>query len=63
VNKLPHNYNSIAQFDYIQDEKIGTEWNTLNQFKSNIKPKVITKAGQVIEAIKLPKHLSKSGKN
>lgn len=48
VNKLPHNYTNVAQFEYIQDEKIGAEWNTLNQFKSNIKPKVITKAGQVI---------------
>jgi len=31
----------------------------LNQFKSNIKPKIITKAGQVIEAIKMPKKLEK----
>ncbi len=48
VTKLPHNYSSVEQFDYMQDEKVGAEWNTLSQFKSNIKPKVITKAGQVI---------------
>lgn len=62
VNKLPHNYSSVEQFDYMQDEKVGAEWNTLSQFKSNIKPKVITKAGQVIQAIKLPKNLEKSSK-
>ena len=42
---------------------MGAEWNTLNQFKSNIKPKVITKAGQVIEPIRLPRHIEKGKKN
>jgi U3 small nucleolar RNA-associated protein 14 len=59
---VPHNFKSPEQFDYLQDEKLGPEWNTLNQFKSNIKPKVITKAGQVIEPIKLPKKLDKAAK-
>lgn len=48
MNKLPHEFKTSEQFDYIQDERIGSEWNTLNQFKANVKPKVVTKAGQVI---------------
>jgi U3 small nucleolar RNA-associated protein 14 len=63
VNKLPHNVKSSEQFDYLQSEPIGPEWNTLTQFGSNIKPKVITKAGHIIEAIRLPKSFEKKGKN
>lgn len=38
-------------------EPIGPEWNSLNQFKDNIKPKVIAKAGQVITPARLPRNL------
>lgn len=40
--------NSAEQFDYLQREALGPEWNTLSQFTANVQPKVLTKAGQVI---------------
>jgi len=39
--------------------EIGPEWNSLTQFKANIKPKVITKVGEVIEPIRAPKKVNK----
>ena len=59
VRDLPHNFSNSDQFDYLQNEVIGPEWNSLNQFKDNIKPKVKAKVGQVINPIKLPKNMSK----
>lgn len=47
----------------MQNEPIGPEWNSLNQFRDNIKPKVSTKAGQVITAVRLPKKIEKVGSN
>jgi U3 small nucleolar RNA-associated protein 14 len=57
VRNLPHNYSNADQFDYMQSEPIGAEWSSFNQFKDNIKPKVITKPGQLITPIKLPKKI------
>lgn len=62
MSKLPHNMKSAEQFDYLQQEVVGPEWNTQTQFTSNIQPKVMTKAGQVIEPVKLPKQLVRSKK-
>lgn len=47
----------------MQSEPVGPEWNSLNQFKDNVKPKVITRAGQVIEAVRLPKKIQDLNKN
>ena len=57
MKNLPHNYSNADQFDFMQQEAVGPEWNSLTQFKDNVKPKVITKAGQVIEAARLPKKI------
>ena len=62
VKNLPHNYGNADQFDFIQNEAVGQEWNSLTQFKDNVKPKVITKAGQVIEAARLPKKVQNLNK-
>lgn len=62
MSKLPHTMKSPEQFDYMQSEAVGPEWNTLTQFRANVQPKVVTKAGQVIEPIKMPKRLDKSKK-
>ena len=59
MKDLPRNFSNADQFDYLQNSEIGPEWNSLNQFKDNIKPKVNTKVGQVINAIKLPKNVPK----
>lgn len=62
VNKLPHNMKSAEQFDYLQRESLGPEWNTLTQFTANVQPKVAIKAGQVIEAIRMPRYIEKGRK-
>ena len=59
VRKLPHEFSNVEQFEYLNQSEIGPEWNSLTQFKDNIKPKVIKKVGQVIEPIKAPKKISK----
>lgn len=46
----------------MQNEPVGPEWNSINQFKDNIKPKVITKAGQVITPAKLPRSIQQKKK-
>lgn len=48
VSKVPAGYSSAEQFEYLQDERLGPEWNSLGQFRVNVKPKVVTQAGQVI---------------
>ncbi len=65
VRKLPHEFKSAEQFDYLQGNSIGPEWNTMNQFRDNIKPKIKTQTGVTINPIKLPKkmELMKRGKN
>ena len=55
MRELPHEFTNADQFDFMQSEPVGPEWNSINQFKDNIKPKVITKAGQVITPAKLPR--------
>ncbi len=60
VRKLPHEYTTVEQFEYLTQSNVGPEWNSLTQFKANIKPKVITKVGEVIEPIKLPRKIMKA---
>ena len=45
VRKLPHEFSNVEQFEYLNQSEIGPEWNSLTQFKDNIKPKVIKKVG------------------
>lgn len=59
VRNLPHEYTNVDQFEYMNQSNIGPQWNSLTQFKSNIKPKVITKVGQIIEPIKMPRKITK----
>lgn len=59
VQKLPHQFSNVEQFEYMNQTEIGPEWNSLTQFKANIKPKVVTKVGEVIEPIRAPKKINK----
>lgn len=59
VQKLPHQFGTVEQFEYMNKTELGPEWNSLTQFKSNIKPKVVTRVGEVIEPIRAPKRVSK----
>lgn len=60
VRKLPHEYTTVEQFEYLNQTTLGPEWNSLTQFKANIRPKVIKKVGEVIEPIKLPRRITKA---
>ena len=57
VRKLPHEFTTVEQFEYMNQTNLGPEWNSLTQFKANVKPKVIKKVGEVIEPIKLPRKI------
>jgi hypothetical protein len=40
---------------------MGNDWNTLSTFKSNIRPEVVTKMGNIIEPAKLSKSAARGG--
>jgi len=56
VRDLPHPYKSADQFDYVQGVPLGPEWNFLRNHQKLVKPKVITKAGEIIAPIQAPKN-------
>jgi len=58
VRDLPRNFANVDQFDFMQSEAVGPEWNSFTQFNDNIKPKVIAKAGQVIKPVTMPKSMA-----
>jgi hypothetical protein len=45
VRTLPHNYTNVDQFEFMNRQELGPEWNSMTQFSANIKPKVLTKVG------------------
>lgn len=59
VRELPYNFSSKEQFDYVHQQPIGPEWNSLSNFQQNIKPKIKTKAGETVQPINLPKKIAK----
>lgn len=52
VKKLPYNYKSKEQFNYVNNKAIGQEWNMLNQHSSLVQPKVKMQKGKIIEALR-----------
>ena len=57
VRDLPRNFSNPDQFDFMQSEAVGPEWNSFTQFNDNIKPKIIAAAGQVIKPATLPRSM------
>lgn len=51
VSELPFPFSSIQQFQSIIRQPIGNTWNPESSFKNLIAPKVITKAGKIIDPI------------
>ena len=53
VKELPKNIQSREQFEKLNSNSIGREWNTLTMYKKMIQPKIITKIGQIIQPMDL----------
>ena len=49
VKELPHPYSSVEQYQKQMNVAIGKEWNTLQTYKRQIQPDVITKDGEIIK--------------
>ena len=59
VSELPYNFSSKEQYDYVHQQPVGPEWNSISNFQQNIKPKIKTKAGETVQPITLPKKIAK----
>ena len=58
VEKVPHGYDNINQFNFEMSRPIGTEWNSEMVFKNKIKNKIETNTGEIIRPLnekRLPK--------
>ena len=53
VKELPKNIQSREQFEKLNSNAIGREWNTLTMYKKMIQPKIISKIGQIIQPMDL----------
>jgi U3 small nucleolar RNA-associated protein 14 len=52
VTTLPYPFTSLDQYERSLATPVGREWNTTSSFQQNVKPKFITKAGEIIEPAK-----------
>ncbi|KAL4509994.1 hypothetical protein ABPG72_010187 [Tetrahymena utriculariae] len=55
VKELPHPYKNKEQFEYLHNAPIGSEWTTIRSHVNLIKPKIKTKAGNIIQPASAPK--------
>ena len=53
VKELPKNIQNREQFEKLNSNAIGREWNTLTMYKKMIQPKIISKIGQIIQPMDL----------
>ncbi|KAI9293160.1 small-subunit processome [Neoconidiobolus thromboides FSU 785] len=56
VRNLPFPYQSVQQYEMGLKNPIGKEWNPATTYSKRIKPKVITKKGQIIDPLKMKDH-------
>mmetsp|Transcript_60112 Transcript_60112/g.69643 ORF Transcript_60112/g.69643 Transcript_60112/m.69643 type:complete len:713 (-) Transcript_60112:170-2308(-) len=59
IPSLPHPFSNSKQFDYLQSVPLGPDWNNLRTQQKLTKPKIITKAGEIIAPIQPPKAMKK----
>ncbi|KAM3139952.1 hypothetical protein pb186bvf_007983 [Paramecium bursaria] len=59
VDRLPYEYQSAKQFDQVQGQLLGPEWNSMMCHDQLVKPKVKTGAGSIIAPVKVPQKISK----
>lgn len=58
VEKVPHGYDNVNQFNFEMSRPIGTEWNSEMVFKNKIKNNIETNTGEIIKPLN-QKHLPK----
>lgn len=62
VATLPYPFTSQEAYEKSLMQPIGKEWNTTLSFQANVKPKVITRAGEIIDPIKYNPKVGAAGK-
>jgi U3 small nucleolar RNA-associated protein 14 len=62
VATLPYPFTSQEAYEKSLMTPIGKEWNTTLSFQENVRPKVITKAGEIIDPIKYNPKVGAAGK-
>lgn len=55
VNEVPFPFQTRAQYERAVQQPVGREWNTIRTFNAMTRPAVATKAGTIIEPMKLTK--------
>ncbi|EGR28577.1 U3 small nucleolar protein A, putative [Ichthyophthirius multifiliis] len=55
VKELPHPYKNKEQFEYLNNQPLGSEWNTMKSHINLTKPKIKTQPGYIIQPSNLPK--------
>ncbi|KAL4466815.1 hypothetical protein ABPG74_010412 [Tetrahymena malaccensis] len=60
VKELPHPYKNKEQFEYLHNAPIGSEWTTMRSHVNLIKPKIKTRAGDIIQPASAPKSFQQS---
>lgn len=63
VTTLPYPFTSLEQYERSLATPVGREWNTTTSFQQNVKPKVITKAGEIIEPAKFNPKVGQGAKD
>ncbi|CAD8190709.1 unnamed protein product [Paramecium octaurelia] len=59
VPKLPSEFANSSQFDQLHTLPLGPEWNSLTSHSALTQPQIITKAGVVINPVKIPQQINK----
>ena len=62
VATLPYPFTSAEQYERAIATPVGKEWNTTSAFQQNVKPKIITRAGEIIEPAKFNPKVGAAGK-
>ncbi|CAD8210169.1 unnamed protein product [Paramecium pentaurelia] len=59
VPKLPSEFANSEQFDQLHTLPLGPEWNSLTSHSALTQPQIITKAGVLINPVKIPQQVNK----
>ncbi|CAD8121968.1 unnamed protein product [Paramecium sonneborni] len=59
VPKLPSEFTNSEQFDQLHTLPLGPEWNSLTSHQALTQPQIITKAGVIINPVKVPQQINK----
>ncbi|CAD8209968.1 unnamed protein product [Paramecium octaurelia] len=59
VPKLPSEFANSQQFDQLHTLPLGPEWNSLTSHSALTQPQIVTKAGVVINPVRIPQQVNK----